>query len=148
MIIGSGLSQIRQADFGTWQLVIGIPFAYLWLLVEVGLVEEVAFRVLLQSRLAALFGSEAAGLILMALFFGIVHAPGLYFRTGRTIEAIGPSPSPLLAIGYSIVIISVTGFYLGVLWTRTKNLVVLVLVHAAFDLVPKLAEILLAWFVR
>lgn len=148
LMIGSGLSQIRRAEFSVWQLVIGIPFAYVWLSVETGLVEEVAFRVLLQSRLAALFRSEAAGLTLMALFFGITHAPGLYFRIGQTIEVIGPSPSPLLAIGYSIVIVSVTGFYLGVLWARTKNLVVLVLVHAAFDLIPMLADILSAWFVR
>jgi membrane protease YdiL (CAAX protease family) len=147
LMVGNGLSQIRQAELNLWQLAIGMLVAYVWLLVEVGLVEEIAFRVLLQSRLAALSRSEATGVILMVVFFGLTHAPGLYFRIGRTIEVIGPSPSPLMAVGYSILIISVTGFYLGILWARTKNLVVLMLVHAAFDVIPELADILEAWFV-
>lgn len=63
LMIGNGLAQIRQAEFSVWQLAIGLPIAYVWLLVEVGLVEEIAFRVLLQSRLAALFRSEVAGII-------------------------------------------------------------------------------------
>ena len=41
-----------------------------------------------------------------------------------------------MAIGYSIVITSVAGFFLGVLWARTRNFLVLVLVHAAADLLP------------
>jgi membrane protease YdiL (CAAX protease family) len=43
------------------------------------------------------------------------------------------------AVGYSIVMTSLTGLFLGVLWMRTKNFVVLVIVHAAGDLLPNLA---------
>lgn len=148
LMLGSGLAQIQQAEYEVWQLAIGMPVTYLWIMVSVGLVEEIPYRILLQSRLAAVFRSEVAGLVMMLLLFGLTHAPGLYFRTGETIEAIGPAPSPLMAIGYSIVIISVVSFFLGILWIRTKNLVVLVLVHAMFDLIPKSVEILEALFVR
>jgi len=147
LILGSGLSQIQEAKFEGWQLAIGLPITYLWVIVEVGIVEEIPYRILLQSRLAALFKSEVAGLVLMLLLFGLTHAPGLYFRAGE-IEAIGPAPSPFMAIGYSIVIISVVSFFLGVLWIRTKNLTLLVLGHAMFDLIPKSVEILKILFVR
>lgn len=145
LAFGQGLATIRAAGLGTWPLTVGIPLAYLWLIVEVGIVEEFFFRALIQSRLTALFQSEIAGVVLMSLIFGLAHAPGLYFRTGQTLEAVGPSPSPLMAIGYSVVVVSVTGFFLGILWSRTKNLALLALIHAAGDLVPNAAEILKAW---
>lgn len=142
---GRGASEIRHSGLGGWSLALGIPLVYLWLIVEVGLVEEFFFRALIQSRVAALLRSEIAGVVVMALLFGLAHAPGMYFRTAKTLEAVGPSPSVLMAVGYSIVITSVTGFFLGILWARTKNLPVLILFHAAGDLVPNLVEILKVW---
>jgi membrane protease YdiL (CAAX protease family) len=50
-----------------------------------------------------------------------------------------------MAIGYSIVITSVAGFFLGVLWARTRNFLVLVLVHAAADLLPNMLPTLRAF---
>jgi membrane protease YdiL (CAAX protease family) len=41
-----------------------------------------------------------------------------------------------MAVGYSIVVTSVAGFFLGVLWARTRNFAVVVVVHAAADLLP------------
>jgi membrane protease YdiL (CAAX protease family) len=119
---------------------------FLWVLIEVGLVEELPYRVLLQSRLAALLKSELGGMILMIVIFGLTHAPGLYFRAGETIEALGSSPSPLMAIGYSIVVISVVSWFLGFLWIRTRNLPLLMVVHAAFDLIPKVPTVAKAFF--
>jgi membrane protease YdiL (CAAX protease family) len=45
-------------------------------------------------------------------------------------------PSLLMAVGYSIVVTSVAGFFLGALWARTRNFAVVVVVHAAADLLP------------
>ena len=101
-----------------------------------GVVEEFFFRVLLQSRLSAALRSELGGIVLMSLIFGLVHAPGLYLRTSATQEGLAAHPSLLMAVGYSIVITSVAGFFLGVLWARTRNFLVLILVHAATDLLP------------
>jgi len=95
--------------------------------------------------MAALLGSELAGLVAMALIFGLAHAPGFYLRPEATGEALGANPSVLTAIGYSIVVTSVTGFFLGILWIRTRNLLLLALVHAAGDLLPNLAETIRLW---
>ncbi len=144
-VLGRGLSIIGQSGFSWWSYVIGIPLAYLWLVVEVGLVEEFFFRALIQSRIAALLKSEIGALVFMSVLFGLTHAPGMYLRTARTLEILGPSPSLLLAIGYSIVITSVAGFFLGVLWMRTRNLTLLILVHAVGDLLPNATGIIKAW---
>ncbi|HZD32662.1 MAG TPA: CPBP family intramembrane glutamic endopeptidase [Candidatus Angelobacter sp.] len=135
-VLGRGFRDIADAHVSAGTLVFGMPFVYLWLVVEVGVVEEFFFRVLLQSRLSAALRSELGGIVLASLLFGLVHAPGLYLRTGVTQEGLSAHPSLAMAIGYSIVITSVAGFFLGVLWSRTRNFLVLVLVHAAADLLP------------
>jgi membrane protease YdiL (CAAX protease family) len=94
--------------------------------------------VLLQSRLSAVLRSQLGGIVLMALLFGLAHAPGLYLRSGITHEGLGAHPSFLMAAGYSIVVISVAGFFLGVLWARTRNFALVVVIHAAGDLLPNL----------
>lgn len=142
---GRGVSEIRHSGLPLWAVAVGLPFAYIWLLLEVGLVEEFFFRVLLQSRLSALLGSEVAGIVLMALLFGLAHAPGLHFRSAATLEGLAPHPSWLAAIGYSIAVISIAGIFMGILWVRTRNLLVVTLVHAAGDLLPNLVQFVRAW---
>jgi membrane protease YdiL (CAAX protease family) len=144
-VFGRGLADFRQSGLPAYALVLGVPFVYLLLLIEVGLVEEFFFRVLVQSRLAAWLKSEVGGIVVMSLLFGLAHAPGLYYRTGATQEGLGPHPSWLMAVGYSIVMVSVTGFFLGILWARTRNLLLVMTVHAAGDLVPNLIPMLKNW---
>ena len=135
-LAGRGLKDITQAHVPGNTLLFGMPFVFLWLMLEVGVVEEFFFRVLLQSRLSAVLKSKLGGIVLASLVFGLVHAPGLYLRSGATEEGLSANPSLLMAVGYSIVITSVAGFFLGVLWARTRNFLLLVLVHAAADLLP------------
>jgi len=145
-VVGQGVGRLREAGFEPWQLALGAPFTLAWLIVAVGLVEEFPYRVLLQSRLAALCRSEIAGVLLMALLFGLTHAPGLYLRTAGSLEGLGESPSLLAAVGYSIVIISPAGIFLGVLWARTRNLWVVMLVHAGFDWLTTLPDLTRTFF--
>ena len=137
-IFGRGLHDILQAHLPASTLVIGAPIAFVWLALEAGVVEEFFFRVLLQSRLSAALRSELGGIVLMSLLFGLAHAPGLYLRTSLTQEGLPPHPPLLMAIGYSIVITSVAGFFFGVLWARTRSFALVVLVHAMADLLPDL----------
>lgn len=132
-----------QVDAPEMLLASGLTFA--WLFLEVGIVEEFFFRCLVQARVAAFMRSEIGGLVVMALIFGLAHAPGLYLRPEMTGEALGAQPSLLMAVGYSIVVTSVAGFFLGVLWIRTRNLLLLALVHAAGDLLPHLAGTIRLW---
>lgn len=145
IVVGQGMTSIRASEFHGWRLAIGLGLAYAWLVIEVGLVEEFFFRGLVQSRLTALLRSEVSAIVVMSVLFGLAHAPGLYLRPGVTMEAVGSSPSLLLAVGYSIVIVSTTGFFLGTLWARTRSLIVLALIHAAGDLVPNAAELWEVW---
>jgi len=138
MVLGRGLQDIRHAHLPAWVIAVAAPPALAWLVIEVGVVEEFFFRILLQERLATMLHSPWAGLVLAALLFGLVHSPGLYLRPAATQEAVGLHPTLLLAVGYSIVLTSLAGLFLGVLWMRTKNLAVVALVHAAGDLLPNL----------
>jgi membrane protease YdiL (CAAX protease family) len=137
-LLGHGLHDIREAHLPAWVLAVAAPLSFTWLTIEVGVVEEFLFRVLLQERLAAVLRSPWGGLVAAAVLFGLVHAPGFYLRPASTQEALGSHPSLFMAVGYSIVLTSLAGLFLGVLWMRTKNFAVLVIVHAAVDLLPNL----------
>ena len=144
--ISGGGAAFRQGHFTTFQLLAGLPLCFIWLLLEVGLVEEFFFRGLVQSRLAAAFKSEVSGIVLMSLIFGLAHAPGFIFRHAGELEGLGPNPSALDAVAYSIVILAVSGITFGVIWARTKNLLALMLVHAAGDLLPNFGGFIRTWF--
>ena len=144
--VSGGGAAFRREHFTTFQLLFGFPLCFIWLLLEVGLVEEFFFRALVQSQLAAAFKSEVSGIVLMSLIFGLAHAPGFIFRRAGELEGLGPQPSALHAVAYSIVVLAVSGITLGVIWARTKNLFALMLVHAAGDLVPNFGSFIRTWF--
>src|SRR5579864_796156 len=50
--LGRGLHDLREAHLPALRLLFAAPLAFLWLTLEVGVVEEFFFRVLLQERLA------------------------------------------------------------------------------------------------
>lgn len=141
LFLGQGAAPLRQGQFDVAVVLAGLPLAFLWLFIEVGLVEEFFFRGLLQARLAAFFGSEVAGLVLMALIFGLAHAPGLYLRGASGLTPLGSDPGLLATLAYCIVVLSLSGVFLGILWIRTRNLWVLMPVHATGDLLQSFPEI-------
>jgi membrane protease YdiL (CAAX protease family) len=135
-VLGRGLRDIRATHVPASTLIWGLPLALFWCCLEMGVVEEFFFRCLLQSRLTVLLRSELGGIIVASLVFGLMHAPGMYLRTAVTQEGLPPHPALWLAVSYSIVITSIAGFLFGVLWARTRNFAVVVLVHGAADLLP------------
>jgi membrane protease YdiL (CAAX protease family) len=132
----SGGAAFRREHFTAFQLFVGLSLCFVWLVVEAGLVEEFFFRGLAQSHFAAAFKSEVSGIVLMSLIFGLAHAPGFIFRHAGEVEGLGSNPSAIDAIAYSIVVLAVSGITFGIIWARTKNLFVLMLIHAAGDLLP------------
>lgn len=143
--LGNGGKPFREGLISSRQMLIGFPFFYVWLIFEVGLVEEFFFRGLVQSRLAALTKSEIGGIVLSAVFFGLAHAPGMYLRGGGSMEGIGQNPSLFIAIGYSILVLSVAGFFLSVIWSKTRNLWLVIAIHAFVDVIPGLQEFINIW---
>jgi membrane protease YdiL (CAAX protease family) len=143
--VGNGAAPIRHGEFTARQLAIGLPLCFAWLLFEVGLVEEFFFRALLQARLAAWFESEVSGVALMALLFGLSHAPGFILRRAGLADAIGTNPSAADSIAYAIVVLSVSGIMFGIVWARTKNLLAAMIIHAAADLLPNFPQFAKTW---
>ena len=143
--LGGAAAPLRQGKFTSYQLLLGLPLCFLWLTIEVGLVEEFFFRAVVQSRLAAWFKSEVSGIVLMSLIFGLAHAPGFIFRQAGDVEGLGANSSALDALAYSIVVLAVSGILFGVIWSRTKNLFALMILHAAGDLLPNFESFAKVW---
>ncbi len=126
---------LRNGTLSSVSLLVGMPLVFLWMMVEVGFVEEFFFRAVVQTRLAAYFKSNIAGLIGMALLFGLAHVPGMVIR-GVGIEELPRQPDLLESLAYNFAIQSVSAFTFGIVWMRTRNLPALMLIHAAVDWFP------------
>ena len=137
---GRAAEPIRSGAIAGETLWLGGAVTFVWLLFDVGLTEEFFFRGLLQERLGALFKSPVAGLMLMALIFGLVHAPGMVLRGAGGVEGLGEHPDALTAAAYTIGVQSVAAFFFGIFWMRTRNLPALVVIHAATDLLSNLPD--------
>jgi uncharacterized protein len=144
--LSGGGASFRHGHFTTYQLLLGLPLCFIWLFVEAGLVEEFFFRGLVQSHFAAAFKSEVSGAVLMSLIFGLAHSPGFIFRHAGEVEGLGSNPSALDAVAYSIVVLAISGVTFGVVWSRTKNLFAVMLIHAAGDLLPNFGSFAQTWF--
>jgi membrane protease YdiL (CAAX protease family) len=136
-VFGRGLRTLSELAPDPTTLAWAVPLCFVWLVVEVGIVEEYLFRVFLQTRLAAWLRSEPAAIFIGALIFGLSHAPGLYLRGASAMEGVA-TPTIAWAIAYSVAITSTAGFVFGVLWWRTRSFGLIVLLHALTDLIPQL----------
>jgi len=76
----------------------------------------------------------------------LFHRKCVVFRHAGELEGLGPNPSALDSIAYSIVVLAVSGITFGVIWARTKNLFALMLMHAAGDLLPNFGSFVRTWF--
>ena len=122
LLVGQAATPIRNGEYSIVQILTFSPIVFLWLLLEVGLVEEFFFRSLLQTRFSNFLKSETGGVLMSALIFGLAHSPGLFLRGAGVDTPVGSSPSILMSVGYSIVVLSAAGIFLGVIWSRTRNL--------------------------
>ena len=145
LLFGRGARPLLDGSLAHRHWVLGLVLCFFWMSVEAGIVEEVFFRVILQSRLAAVTRSQAAGVFLSALVFGLAHAPGLWLRGAGAIEGLGASPSPLVSIAYSITAMGLAGIVFGVLWARTGNWLLIVALHGLGDALPNAPAFIATW---
>jgi membrane protease YdiL (CAAX protease family) len=142
LIAGGAAAPIRKRQFAMGHIAEGMSLAFLWNLVEVGLVEEFYFRAFLQGRATAFFDSPAAGICAASLLFGLAHAPGIYLRRGDRHGPLGEHPTLIDSLLYAILGLSPTGWFTGLLYWRCQSLLAPILVHAAMDAVAHTAEFL------
>lgn len=142
---GQGLHRLSALHPSTGSLLLGVPLCFVYLCIDTGVTEEYLFRVVLQTRLSAWLRSETAGVVVMALLFGLAHAPGYYLRGAFAADGMSTGATLLLSVGYTVVVTSVVGFMFGLLWARTRSLALIVMLHALTDLIPNLAEFIQTW---
>jgi membrane protease YdiL (CAAX protease family) len=117
--------------------------AWAWNSVEAGLCEEFFFRACLQSRLAAWLKTPVAAIVATSLLFALSHWPGLYLRGNPEVD--GWSTDPIRVAAFTIATLSPLSIALGLLWARSRSLLLIVLVHGAIDALPNTAELVHIW---
>ncbi|MBU1375524.1 MAG: CPBP family intramembrane metalloprotease [Alphaproteobacteria bacterium] len=142
-VVTPSLQQISGLHPSVLTLAWAAPISFIWIALEAGLAEEFLFRAVLQTRLAAVLRSELGAVVLGALIFALAHVPGLYLRGAPGVD--GYSTDPLQVAAFTIATLSPIAILFGVLWTRTRSLLLVVLLHATVDFLPNLAEFLHTW---
>jgi uncharacterized protein len=142
-VISPSLKQIAALGLRPGSLALASAGAFVWIAIEAGLCEEFLFRAVLQTRLAAVMKSELGAVLIAALVFALVHVPGLWMR-GSASDA-GHAQSLLQVIAYAVAVLSPAGVFLGFMWYRTRNLLLVVLLHALVDVLPFIPEFAHRW---
>ncbi len=143
-VISPSLKQISELGLAPSSLMLATLGAFGWIAVEAGLCEEFLFRSVLQSHLSAALQSPIAAVLLSSLIFALAHGPGLYLRGDPGDQ--GQSKSLLEVLAYTVAVLSPAGVFLGVVWWRTRNLLLVVLLHACIDVLPFLPKFAGMWF--
>lgn len=142
-VVTPSLKQISGLHPSAITLAWTIPASFIWVALEAGLSEEFLFRAVLQTRLAAALRSEVGAVVLGALIFALAHVPGLYLRGAPGVD--GYSTDPLQVAAFTIATLSPIALLFGVLWTRTRSLLLVVLLHGVVDFLPNLADFIPIW---
>lgn len=139
-VVSPSLEQIAKEGPATTTLLWAAPASFVLISVEAGLSEEFLFRAVLQTRLAAWLRSPYGAVPIASLIFALAHVPGLYFRGGPGID--GWSTDPWQVAAFTIATLSPLSLFFGIMWVRTRSLLLIVLLHGAIDLLPNLPEFL------
>lgn len=137
------LRQIAALDLAPGVAATWIAASLVWMSLEAGLCEEFLFRAGLQSRLQAWLATPTGAIALTSVIFALSHAPGLYLR--GTPETEGWSTDPLQVAAYTVATLAPVSLLFGVLWLRTRSLLLVVLLHASVDMLPNTAELVRNW---
>lgn len=139
-VVSPSLQQIAALHPGVATLLWAAPASYLWITLEAGLCEEFLFRAVLQTRLAAVLRSPLAAVPLASILFALAHVPGLYLRGGPEVD--GWSPDVIQVMAFTIATLSPLSLFFGVVWARTRSLLLVAMLHGMIDVLPNMTEFL------
>jgi len=142
-VITPSLKQISGIPPTFETMIWAVPLGFIWITLEAGACEEFLFRAVLQTRLTSWFNSAWAGVIVTAVIFGLAHAPGLFMRGGPGVD--GWSTDPLQVVAHTIAVLSPIGLTFGLIYARTKSLLLVILLHGLVDVLPNLADFVATW---
>jgi membrane protease YdiL (CAAX protease family) len=142
-VVSPSLKQIGALGLAPIAAIGWVVAAWAWNSVEAGLCEEFFFRACLQSRLTAWLKSPVTAILVTSLLFALSHWPGLYLRGNPEVD--GWSTDPIQVAAFTIATLSPLSIALGLLWARSRSLLLIVLVHGAIDALPNTAELVHIW---
>lgn len=142
-VVSPALGEIEALHASVATLAWAAPASFVWLAIEAGLCEEFLFRAVLQTRLAAVLGTQVGAIVGGAVLFALAHVPGLYLRGHPGVD--GYSTDPLQVTAFTLAVLSPVAVLFGTLWARTRSLLLIVLLHAAVDVLPNLSEFVRIW---
>jgi uncharacterized protein len=142
-VVSPALRDIAALHASAATLAWAAPASFIWLAIEAGLCEEFLFRAVLQTRLAAALKTEAGAVVTGAVLFALAHVPGLFLRGHPGVD--GYSTDPVQVIAFTVAVLSPIALLFGTLWARTRCLMLIVLLHAAVDVLPNLADFVKTW---
>jgi membrane protease YdiL (CAAX protease family) len=142
-VVSPSLQQISALNLGPAAVLLAVLGSWAWVSLEAGLCEEFLFRACLQSRLTAWLRSPVTGIVVTSILFGLAHWPGLFFRGGPGVD--GWSTDPIQVAAFTVATLSPLSISLGLLWARSRSLLLIVLVHGAIDALPNTAEFVRIW---
>jgi membrane protease YdiL (CAAX protease family) len=87
--------------------------------------------------------TEAGAVVTGAVLFALAHVPGLYLRGHPGVD--GYSADPIQVIAFTIAVLSPVAVLFGTLWARTRSLLLIVLLHAAVDVLPNMNDFVRIW---
>lgn len=142
-VVSPSLKQIASLGLTPAAAGLWVIASWAWLSVEAGLCEEFLFRACIQSRLSAWLQSPAAAIVLTSILFGLAHWPGLYLRGGPDVD--GWSTDPIQVAAFTVATLSPLAMSMGFLWSRSRSLLLVALVHGAIDALPATAQFVHTW---
>ncbi|MBS0410331.1 MAG: CPBP family intramembrane metalloprotease [Proteobacteria bacterium] len=142
-VVSPSLAHLRALHLAPASLALALAGAFGWLAIEAGLCEEFLFRAVLQTRLAAVLKTEMGAACVAAVLFALAHVPGLWMRSGA--DTAGHSADLVQVIAYAVATLSPAGLFLGVVWSRTRSLLLVVLLHALIDVLPNTPDFARLW---
>ena len=142
-VVSPSLAQIGALGLAPVVAALWVIGSWGWISLEAGLCEEFLFRACIQSRLAAWLKSPATAIVATSIMFSLSHWPGLYLRGGPGVD--GWSADPVQVAAFTIAALSPLSVALGLLWQRSRSLLLVVLVHGAIDALPNTAEFVRIW---
>lgn len=142
-VVSPSLAELAELGVTGGAILPWVLASWLWMAIEAGLCEEYLFRAGLQSSLAAWLRSPLAAILIASVIFALMHWPGLYLRGGPGTD--GWSTDPLEVAAFCIASLSPIAVLFGVLWARTRSLLLLIVVHGAVDALPNAAEMFRAF---
>ncbi len=142
-VVSPSLQQIGALNLGPAAVLLAVLASWAWMSIEAGLCEEFLFRACLQSRLSAWLASPVTAIVITSILFGLTHWPGLYLRGGPGVD--GWSTDPIQVAAFTVAKLSPLSISLGLLWARSRSLLLIVLVHGAINALPNTAEFVRIW---